>query len=565
MGDTENNITGRSPPASGFEDSDARPPRASLIQLSYDSASHCVLAHLVPAPDASVVTLEGLRHQLAEESYDRYFAPDETLQPIVLKANKAETGEYTVAERRDARYDWRISKEKDAVFVTVTRAYGGDSPTRQSLRQALIELKVPDPCILSAALDEVVAMGQGENVCVAKALPAEPGRDTRFEPLVETCRELNLSEDERGRVDMHQLHEFVVVEPGTPLMRRHAATAGKPGLNVIGEPLKPKPGKDFGYGKDIEGAQVSPEDGDLLIAAIKGHPVEVAHGMRVDPTLIVKDVDLSTGNIDFDGSLEVTGDVTSGFVVRASGDIVIRGMVEKAEVHARKNLVVAGGVIGEDLGRDNQNHLQLRTQLRAGGDLSAKFVNLADLVAGGNIQVREYVMQSHLHSQGSILVGQAGGKGCLIGGRAFAAQRLIANILGSDASVYTEIRIGKANPKRRLMEALKQAVLLCEHNCQKLQPVLDAIEQAGVQGPAPEKLEKIRNTLDAQRQRRQRLLSLIQRLTARQEASQDALVDVKRQLHANVNITIDGVSHTYANDMGPRCLVRRGAELVSKS
>src|SRR5690625_2720622 len=80
-----------------------------------------------------------------------------------------------------------------------------------------------------------------------------------------------------------------------------------------------------------------------------------------------------------------------------------------------------------------------------------------------------------------------------------------------------------------------------------------------------EKMAKIHNTVNAQRQRRQRLQGLIQRLVARRQASKTAQVDVRRQLHANVNITIDGVSHTYTHDMGPRCLVRRGAELVSKS
>src|SRR5690606_22320245 len=124
----------------------------------------------------------------------------------------------------------------------------------------------------------------------------------------------------------------------------------------------------------------------------------ISQGVRVDPTLRVENVDLNTGNIDFDGSLEVSGDVTSGFVVQATGDIFIRGTVEKARVEARKNLVVTGGVIGEDLGRDDDNNLILRTHLKAGGTLSAKFVSLAELAAGEDIQVREYVMQSHLRA-----------------------------------------------------------------------------------------------------------------------------------------------------------------------
>lgn len=565
MGDTKHHTTAGSPTPTASQDSGDQPIRASRIHLRYDSDSHNVVAQLTPDPHAPSLSVELLRRQLADEGYGEYFAPDEGLQSVVQKANRAESGEYVIAERRDAHVDWTVSPDKTAVYLTVAPAYGGTAPTRDALHAALLEQQVPEACILWAALDEVTAAGQCQDLCVAQAQPAEPGRDTYFELLVDTGLELQLQEDEQGRVDLRELHEFVVVEQGTELMRRHPATAGKPGLNVAGEPLIAKPGKDVGFGKDLAGTQVSPQDSNLLIAAIKGHPVLMSQGMRVDPTLKVHNVDLSTGNIDFDGSLEVTGDVTSGFVVRASGDIVVRGMVEKAEIHARKNLTVAGGVIGEELGRDEHNQLRLRTQLRAGGNLSAKFVNLAELAAGGDIHVREYVMQSHLQSQGAILVGQGGGKGSLIGGRASAAERLVANILGSDANVYTEVRIGTANPKRRLMESLRQAVALCDHNCQKLEAALAAMGPPDAHGPKAEKRAKIHNTFKAQRQRRQRLQGLIQRLVARRQASQTAQVDVRRQLHANVNITIDGVSHTYTHDMGPRCLVRRGAELVSKS
>jgi len=171
-----------------------------------------------------------------------------------------------------------------------------------------------------------------------------------------------------------------------------------------------------------------------------------------------------------------------------------------------------------------------------------------------------------LRAGNAILLGQAGGKGCLIGGRAEAAHSVSANVLGSDASVATDVRIGKPNPKRRLLEALKHEVVQCEHNVQKLAPLLETVEQrAAGTGPSPEKLAKIRLTLDAQRQRGMRIQRLIRRLTARQKASQVDFVDVKKALHANVTITIGGVSCSYHKDLGPRRLVRSGAELVIKA
>lgn len=566
MGDSKIMKPTPSPTASTSPDGAVRPPRASIIELSCDPTSGYVTAKLIPHPEAQAASLEGLRQQLNEAGYSRFYTSDEILQTLVRRANDAEEGDYVIAERRDARLTWRITDDKRAVYLTATPAYGGKSPERGALLEALQELKVPERCVLRPALDELLAMGQANNLCVAKAVEPVPGDDTQFEMLVEECKNLQLAEDEHGRVDLHQLHEFVVVEPGAPLLRRIPATAGRPGINVIGEALAAKPGRDLELSKDSEGALTSPDDPNLLVAQIKGHPVAIARGVRVDPTLRVKNVDLSTGDIDFDGSLEVIGDVTSGFVVRATGDIFVRGVVEKAEVEARKNLTVLGGVIGEDLGRGTDKQLILRTRLRAGGTIAAKFVNLAEVVAAGDIAVREYVMQSHLRAGNAILLGQAGGKGCLIGGRAEAGLALRANVLGSDASVATEVRIGKSNPKRRLLEALKQAVLQAEHNIQKLAPLLETVEQrAAGTGPSPEKLAKIRLTLDAQRQRRMRMQGIIQRLVERQKSSQEAFVEVKKALHANVTLTIDGVSCSFHKDMGPRCLMRSGAELVSKA
>lgn len=565
MGDNKITNATSSPTASTPADSAVRSPRASIIELSLDSTTGCVSASLTPHAEAPVASLKGLRQQLEEAGYGRFYTSDEILQTLVRRANGAESGDYVIAERRDARLTWRIADDKRAVFLTAVPAYGGKSPERGALLEALQELKVPEPCVLRPALDELIAMGQANNLCVAKAVEPVPGEDTCFEMLVDACKDLQLTEDERGRVDLHQLHEFLVVEPGTPLLRRIPATSGQPGINVIGEELPAKPGRDLELSKDSEGVLTSPEDPNLLVAEIKGHPVAIARGVRVDPTLRVKNVDLSTGDIDFDGSLEVTGDVTSGFVVRATGDIFIRGVVEKAEVEARKNLTVLGGVIGEDLGRAADKQLILRTHLRAGGDVAAKFVNLADVVAMGDIVVREYAMQSHLRAGNAISLGQAGGKGCLIGGRAEAVHSLQANVLGSDASVATDVRIGKPNPKRRLLEALKQAVLQSEHNIQKLAHMLETVEQRSASsGPSPEKLAKIRLTLDALGKRRTRIQEIIQRLTARQKLAQVAFVEVKKALHANVTLTIDGVSCSYHKDLGPRCLVRSGAELASK-
>lgn len=533
--------------------------RASLILLTFDPGRQAIMAELEPSPDASAATLESLRALLAADGFAEFYTNDEVLRPVVLAANKAQAGRYPVAERRDAKLDLKVSADKMTVQASLTKAWGGKRLTGEELSAALKSLGIPQRCLQADAMAQLLVTNEDQQRVVAQAILPEKGQDARFEVLVDACKALALQEDEHGRVDFYQSHEFVVIDPDTPLMRRIPPTQGKLGIDVQGSVLSPEPGKDQSFNRDILGAHISPGDPNLLLASIKGHPVVVNAGVNVDPTLRVKSVNLATGNISFDGSVEVAGDVASGLSVQATGDVFINGIVEKARVTARRNLVIKGGVVGEDLGRDENNQLILRTRLRAGGNIHAKFINLAEVIAGQDIHVREYVMQSHLRAQGAVLLGQDGGKGSLIGGRVQAGEKIVVNTLGSEAYVATEVRVGTDNVKRRWLDALKQAYKKTQHNIAQLQPLLTA------QGnPAADKLARLQLTLTALEERLLRIRRIVERLLARQRATQTRQIDIKRGLYANVTLSIDGATQISDSDTGPRCLIRSGVDLVVK-
>lgn len=550
-------------------DSSAVPPvpasagekvRTSLVLMAFDGESRIVSVELEPALEAPTASIESLRAQLVEEGYGEFYTSDEVLRPVVLAANNAQSGVFIIAEQRDATLELSMSADKLTVHANATRAYGGRALAREWIDNELRALGVPSRCLLSDEIDALVDAGEGHSILIAQAVLPKRGDDAYFEVLVEACKNLQPQEDEHGRVNFYQSHEFVVVEEGTPLMRRIPPTAGKMGIDVGGAVLAPEAGSAIPFSRDLVGSQLSAGDPNLLVAAIKGHPIASATGVNVDPTLRVKNVSLATGNISFDGSVEIEGDVASGLSVQATGDIFIRGMVEKARITARRNLVVQGGVMGDDLGRDDRNELILRTRLRAGGNISAKFINFTEVVAGQNILVREYVMQSHLRAQGVIAIGQEGGKGSLIGGKAQAGEQLAANILGSDAYILTEVRVGKDNVKRHWLEQLKQAYKQTQHNTHQLQQLL---ETPGASLTA-EKRSKIAHTITAQQERQTRIRQIVERLLVRQRPSLIHQITVKRTLHANVSLTIDGVTHINEADGGARTLVRSGADLMIK-
>ncbi|GGB91130.1 hypothetical protein GCM10011352_16470 [Marinobacterium zhoushanense] len=533
--------------------------------LTFDPDTQSVLATLAPAPTAQKLDLPTLQSLLQEQGYGEFYTSDSDMQELITLALQGKEGSATIAHRRDAELEWVVQPDKMAVYLTAMPAYGGKKITREWLLEELQERGIQEKCIDHAVLDQVIKAGQAERLCVARGIEPEHGVDSQFEGLVEGCKKLLEGYSEEDQVDFHQVQDFIVVEKGEILMRRTPPTLGVPGLNVVGETLPPEPGCELEFNPDADGAIIDTDNPDQLIAAVKGHPILIDKGVFVDPTLRVDAIDIASGNIDFDGSVEVKGDITSGFSLKATGDIFIRGMVEKATVIAGRNLTIVGGVAGEDLGRDQNKELILKAHVVAGGNIRAKYANLAYLHAAGDIIIREFVMQSHLSAKGSVYLTQPGSKGCIIGGKTMARNEIAVNSLGSDANVPTVVRAGRINCKRKLEEQLRAEHKNCLENCEKLAKLLKASENPAQKASINNDMSrKIKATLQSYEQKAKRIKSIRVRLNARNQAKSDAIVTVKGAIYPNVYIGVDdAILNNRARKVGCS-FVREGSEVVSR-
>ena len=150
------------------------------------------------------------------------------------------------------------------------------------------------------------------------------------------------------RVDYKDMNIFIRAQIGDVLAVRIPETAGVPGKNVFGEDIAPKPGKAIAL---PQGKNTKIVNNHELVALIDGQIVDDGKKISVDPHLVIdSSVDVGTGNVDFAGSIEIKGDVESGFIVQATGDIEIKGMVGGAEVKGR-SVIVHGGIRGMNIGK----------------------------------------------------------------------------------------------------------------------------------------------------------------------------------------------------------------------
>lgn len=278
------------------------------------------------------------------------------------------------------------------------------------------------------------------NIPVARGLKVVPAQDTRIEYCFDTKPLSRPKMLEDGSVDFHELNLFANVKKGQVLAKLTPHTLGEAGKNLFGEdvfPSKPKV-KALKYGRNIS---IS-EDKTFITSNVDGNVTLTDDTVFVSDTYsVAADVDASTGDIDYDGSVIIPGNVRTGFTVKAKGDIQVNGVVEGANLIAGGNIVIKRGVQG--LGKGTLN---------AGGDICAQFFESANVFAGGNV-IAGSILHSNINSGGNVVV--SGKKGFIVGGEVICKSYVEVNTIGNKMETQTIIKVG-VNPE--LYEEMKVLV-----------------------------------------------------------------------------------------------------------
>ncbi|MDP1524494.1 MAG: FapA family protein [Rhodocyclaceae bacterium] len=420
------------------------------LTFRLDADTKALIATVMPDPAAQAIDEAYLHARLDAEGYAAlHYLPD-AVTPLLAHYNAGMAFEIKLAECVDASLHLDVSSDGLEAFLDITPAEGGAPVGISMVLAALAENGIGEG-ILAEAIDAAVAAGVATKVVVARGVPPVHGEDGRFESLIPEVRSRVPRVDEGGHIDYHDLGEILVVHVGDNLMLRHPPTEGKSGLTLFGEKIEANAGQDVMFSADLPGTAYAPDNPNLLQAAITGQPVVVRGGMMVEPLYTVDTVCLASGNIDFDGSVVVTGDVSAGMKVKASGDIQIGGIVDMATLEAGGSVVVKGGVIGS-LGRKNVEDQHVHCD----GCFNAAYVQQAKIDAGDSIFIDDMAMQSNLTAINHIRVGNEK-RGHIVGGHVQAMLSITARVIGSPNRVRTLCEIG-VNPlmHKQLLEMSKQ-------------------------------------------------------------------------------------------------------------
>lgn len=385
------------------------------------------------------------------------------------------------------------------------------------------------------------AFEEGEyctDIVVAVGTPARHGTDARIEYFFNTDLKARPTLREDGSVDFFNLNTVNSCHAGDLLARLIPADPGEYGMNIQGTKIKPRDVKNavlkYSHNIDIN------EDKTELISKVDGHVTLVEEKVFVSDMLELENVDISTGNIQYEGSVKVNGNVQSNFSVKARGNIIVDGLVEGAYLEAGGDIIVARGMAGMNKG-----------ELKAGGNIVIKFLENAKVTAGGYITT-EAIMHSTVMAGDDINVD--GKKGFITGGRICAPNQITVKTLGSPMGTTTVVEVG-ADPvvKDKLLTAQK-AIAELTRVVKSVEPIINTYAQKRKNGVqlTQEELKYLTSLLKLREKKGQELEEATKEadlLIELIEQERQAQVIVKEEVYPGVRIVIGDVSMMVNSDM----------------
>ncbi|NHN31583.1 DUF342 domain-containing protein [Paenibacillus agricola] len=287
-----------------------------------------------------------------------------------------------------------------------------------------------------------------------------------------------------GSADYYELNFIDEVEVGAWLGEKVFATEGIPGRTLKGSIVPARTGRDKPLYYDKETVEEVVMEGKTeLRAKITGAIMMLGRNISVQKVLTIHgDVGPKTGNIDYDGSIQITGTVTDGYSVKATQDISILGTMGIGAVESitseTGDIYIKGGIFGKE-----------RAVITAERDVFVKLANDCTIRAGEKINIGLYAMGSKLYAK-YVYLDKIRGK--IIGGLVQAQVQVVSAYIGNEMERPTVVQIEGFNRnevKKELENLLKEYQDLLSE-VEKIRKEVDIFDEEGEPAKANDGIPK---------------------------------------------------------------------------
>ncbi|WP_069649582.1 DUF342 domain-containing protein [Caloranaerobacter ferrireducens] len=389
-----------------------------------------------------------------------------------------------------------------------------------------------------------------EKICVAKGKKPVQGQDSyiRWHFNIENKHKPKILKD--GSVDYRNLNIINNVKKGQLLAERIPATNGENGITVTGEIIPSIKGKEkfLKVGKNV----VLSEDRNAAYALKDGQVIYQDEKIVVYEVYeITGNVDNATGNIIFNGTVRIKGNVITGFCVKAMSNVEINGVVEGAAVESNGNIIVKRGIQGYHKGK-----------LISKGNIYTKFIENSNIYANLDVHA-EAIMHSKVISGNNIEVN--GKKGLIVGGFCKAKNEIKAKTIGSPMGTVTVLEVG-IDPELKLKHTeLKNKINAIKSNLEKVDKTIKLFTRLAKNNSlSDEKKELLVKIIDSRQLLANQLETLKEQFIGIEEklkSQTNGKVKVEREIFPGVKITIGNSVMFVREKLGPCTFINVDGEI----
>ncbi|KQL34275.1 DUF342 domain-containing protein [Psychrobacillus sp. FJAT-21963] len=322
-----------------------------------------------------------------------------------------------------------ISPDKMQALVTIYESQSYIQEHTQEIQTIIRKLLADHQIIYGQVPIDFQKVMTGKPYIVATGLHPKKGADAQITYLQQAEKKPEIKED--GKADYFDMNFLVEIKEGSWLGEKIPPRKGIDGINIFGQEIAASMGEDLPLKYDPQTAYEVEEVGKTVLRSkTNGVIGEVNGALTVQKHLVIDgDVGLETGNLKFDGSIQVKGTVMPGYSIVASGDISIEAKdgVNAAELikSTEGDVFIKGGIFGKDV-----------TKVEAFRNIFIKHANECSLEAKENVHIGLYSLGSTVFGNEIILDER---KGKIIGGKAIAINSITTAYSGNNLERKTEL------------------------------------------------------------------------------------------------------------------------------
>ncbi len=458
----------------------------------------------------------------------------EVTEFLMLKSifNNANGSIHKIGNKKP-RLDFKVSTDHMSAYIKLN--YTDDEFKGLDKKQVLTDIiaMIEEKGIISSInlKDIVENLVNNKDLLIAEGIKPVHGEDAIVAYYEIQEPQPKLYED--GQINHYELELINKVEKGDWVGQRIEPTPGICGKTVLGEVVTTQPGhqQPLIYDKTTIDEDLDDARGITTLRAKRKGAVTVENGIISVSNYLEIDgkVSFSTGNIDFDGFVDVKDTIEDNFSVIAEHDIQIMGALGLGAVEAieskQGNIYIRGGISGKN-----------KAKIVCDGDLFTKFASECDIECKGTVHIGYYAMNCNIRAKEVILESS---KSRIIGGQITVDTKVIAAEIGSKNEIRTIINVNGYD-RFEFKEKLKQieeALSLYKDKATALKQKINIYRSKAIGDETYG--EKLKELLEKDRQLNKNMSTLhenAKRINAMLKTRGEGEVRVTKKHHGNVHL-----------------------------